>query len=275
MNTTLPPSRVLFAAATIALGVTGIVNGDFALVWQNVPTSLPGRTPLAYVCAIFEIAIGVGLLSRRTLGPSCRAAFAYFVLWLVLLKIPLVVEAPLDATSWGGIGEIGIMTAGAWCLFAGHAGTPKTQLLKFAVGSRGIRAARWLLVVTLPMIAAEVIVDALPLNDKIMQPWLQWLPSPAAWAVLTGVASTATSLALLFGVWPRLAATMEAAMLALITVAYWAPDLYTGRTATTAFIISFLIAAGAWLVADTYRGTPWLATGQPVWRLPTRHDPDE
>ncbi len=87
-----------------------------------------------------------------------------------------------------------------------------------------------------------------------------------AWACFTGVCSIATALALLFGVWPRLAASMEAMMLGLITVAYWTPALHTGRTATTAFIISALIAAAVWLVADTYRGLPWLATGRPVWR---------
>lgn len=57
-----------------------------------------------------------------------------------------------------------------------------------------------------------------------------------------------------------------AGMLGVIAVAYWAPDLYTGRTATTAFIISFLIAAGVWLVADSYRGMPWFDTGWPVWK---------
>ncbi|MGH8115057.1 MAG: hypothetical protein ACREPS_08410, partial [Rhodanobacteraceae bacterium] len=92
------------------------------------------------------------------------------------------------------------------------------------------------------------------------------LPGPAVWAAITGVGSIATCLALLFGVWPRLAAIVEAAMLGVITVAYWAPDLYTGRTATTAFIISSLIAIGVWLVADTYRDVPWLATGRPVWK---------
>lgn len=252
MKTTLQPSRLLFAAALVALGITGLVNGDFALVWQHVPAHLPGRTVLAYLCAAIEIVLGLGLLFERTLRPAIRILFPYMVLWLVLLQVPGVIHAPGDAGSWGSVGEIAIITAGAWCLFA--------------TGAGGIRAARWLLIVALPMIGVEVIVDAVNAGNKVMQPWLQWLPDPMAWACLTGVGSIVACLALLFGVWPRLAATMEAAMLGLITVAYWAPDLYTGRTATTAFIISSLIAAGVWVVADTYRGLPCLATGQPVWR---------
>lgn len=263
MSTMLQPSRVLFAAAMIALGITGLVNGDFALGWQQVPIHhLPARAIIAYACAIIELAMGIGLLFRCTLTPTCRVLFPYMVLWLVLLEIQNVIHAPLDAGAWGSGGEIAVITAGAWCLFAMHAGM---RGFGFAAGSRGTRGARWLLVVALPMIGVEVIVDAVKAGDKVMQPWLQWLPDPMAWACLTGVGSIATCLALLFGVWPRLAATMEAIMLGIIAVAYWAPDLYTGRTATTAFIISFLIAAGVWLVADTYRDVPWLATRRPVW----------
>lgn len=263
MNATLQPSRVLFAAAMIALGVTGLVNGDFALVWQYVPAHVPGRTILAYICAVIELAFGIGLLWRRTLIWTCRLLFPYMALWLVLLEIPMAIHSLRHEGNWGSIDEIAIIAAGAWCLFATHVGT---RPFGFTTGSSGIRGARWLLVVALPMIGVDVIVDALKFGDKVMLPWLQVLPHPMAWACFTGVCSIAACLALLFGVWPRLAATLEAFMLGLIAVVYWGPDLYTGRTATTAFIISFLIAAGVWLVADTYRDTPWLGTGRPVWK---------
>ena len=264
MSTTLQPSRLFFAACMIALGITGLVNGDFALVWQHVPMNVPGRTAIAYACAIFEVALGVGLLLQRTLMPTSCVLFPYMALWLVLLEIPVAIHAPLDAGSWGSVGEIAIITAGAWCLFALHAGT---RHFGFATGTSGIRGARWLLVIALPMIGVEVIVDAMAAGDKVMQPWLQILPDPMAWACLTGVCSIATCLALLLGIWPRFAATMEAVMLALIAVIYWGPALHTGRTAITAFIISLLIAAGVWEVADTYRDVRWFAAGRPVWKV--------
>ncbi|MBU6478869.1 MAG: hypothetical protein KGQ32_13140 [Xanthomonadaceae bacterium] len=253
----------MFAAAMIALGITGLVNGDFALAWQHVPAGVPGRTILAYVCAVIEVAFGIGLLLRPTLTWTCRLLFSYMVLWLLLLGIPGVIRAPVDAGSWGSVGEIAIITAGAWYLFATHADTRQSGS---TATTSGVGASRLLLIVALPMIGFEVIVDALKFGDKVMQPWLQVLPDPMAWAYFTGICSIATALALLFGVWPRLAATLEAFMLGLIAVAYWAPALHTGRTATTAFIISFLIAAGVWVVADSYRSVPWLCTGRPVWR---------
>ena len=263
MTTTLPPSRLLFAAAMIALGVTGLVNGDFALAWQQVPLHLPGRTAIACACAVIELALGLGLLWRRTLATTCCVLFAYMLLWLVLLVVPGVIRFPGDAGSWGSFGEIAIISAGAWCLFATHAGKGEAQRRGFAAGSNGIRGARWLLIVALPMIGVEVSVDAIKAGDKVMQPWLQVLPDPMAWACFTGICSIAAALALLFGVWPRFAATLEAAMLALIAIVYWGPDLYTGRTASTAFVISLLIAAGVWVVADSYRNLPWFAGGRP------------
>lgn len=264
MTAILQPSRVLFAAAMIALGITGLVNGDFALVWQNVPAHLPGRTMLAYVCAMIELAAGVGLLFERTLTAACRILFPYLVLWVVLLEIPDGARSPLDAGAWGGIGEIGTMLAGAWCLFAIYAGVRETRHIGPVVRSSGIRGARWLLVFTLPMLGAEVIVDAVKAGDHVMQPWLQVLPHPMAWAILSGAGSIAACLGILFGVWPRLAATLEAAMVAVIGCIYWGPNLYTGRTATTAFIITFLVSAGVWVVADTWRGVPWFSIGRPV-----------
>lgn len=254
-------ARWFFAAALVALGVTGLVNGDFALVWQNVPAHLPGRTPLAWICAVVEVVLGLGLLPGRTVAVASRVLFAYMVLWLVLLQVPAVVAAPLDVNAWGGIGEIGAMTAGAWCLFAAHAGAREGRHLKLMIGAAGARGATWLAVVALAALGVEVIVDALAAGKHVMQPWLQQLPWPAGWAILTGIGSLAACLALLFGVWPRLAATLEAAMVTLIGLLYWAPDLYTGRTAITAFIITLLVAAGIGLVADSYRGSAWLAHG--------------
>lgn len=243
----MPPyRRLLFASALVALGITGLANGDFALVWQDVPPHLPGRTMLAYACAIIEVGAGLGLLLPRTVRPASRIALGFMALWMVLLVVPRVAVAPLDAGAWGSVGEIGAMTAGAWVLFATH-GTARP-----AVGATGVRAARWLLILALACLGQEVIVDAVAAGDQVMQPWLQRLPWPAGWAILSGVCSIAACLALLLGIRRRLAATLEAAMVVLIGLAYWAPVLHTGRTATTAFIVTLLVAAGTWLVADTY-----------------------
>lgn len=265
MNIARQPSRLLFAAALIGLGVTGLVNGDFALGWQHIPLqqAIPGQTVIAYLCAILEVVTGMGLLAVRTLTISSRILFLYLMLWVVLLEVPVVIDAPCKADSWGAVGEIAAMAAGGWALFAAHAGTWEQKHLRFIVGPDGIRAARGLLVASLPMMGLEVLLLGATYQ---LPPWLAWLPSSVDWVYLSGIGSLAACLGLLLGIWPRLAASLEAGMLAVITVWFWGPLLHTGRTATTAFLISSLIVAGVWLVADSYGDVPWFATGRPLWK---------
>jgi uncharacterized membrane protein len=92
-----------------------------------------------------------------------------------------------------------------------------------------------------------------------------WLPYRLGWAYLTGAGSLAACAGVLLGVYPRLAALLEAAMLGTITVLVWVPAVVTAptdRTAWTALAISAGIASGAWLVAETYRHVPLTALGR-------------
>lgn len=250
-----------FAVAMIGLGITGLVYGDFALVWQRMPIdNLPGRQFLAYLCAVVELATGIGLLVPRAAGISARILFVYLVLWVVLLKLPAVVFVPQMEATWLGFGEIAVILCGGWILFAAHGGAWAGKHLKFAVGAHGIRKARLLFAICLPMIGLSHFVY----GEQTAAFVPAWLPYRLGWAYLTGAGSIAAALALLFDVWPRLAATLEAAMLGIITVLVWAPGIGAGpidRLHVTGFLISSAIACGAWVVAASYRGQPWLAPG--------------
>lgn len=260
MSQSIEPSRLLWAVALIALGLTGLLNGEFALVWQNVPAHLPGRTALAYLSALAEVLAGLGLLWRASVRVTCRLLLPYLLIWLVCLEVPPILRSPLDSGTWGSLGEIGIITAGTWCLFAHH-GAPGGRGLLSARGAR--LAGRWFLAFALPMIGIEVLRPAGPIQ---LPPWIGWLPHSAEWVELSGAGSLAAALGIAFGIWPRLATHLEAAMLGVITVWFWGPWLHTGHTACTAFIISALIAASVWLVGDTYGEVGWLAVPGPLWR---------
>ena len=258
MGKSIRLSRAVFAGVFIGLGITSLVNGGFALVWQDVPKGVPGYTALAYISAVVELLAGVGLLFRPTLTLASRAAFLFTLLWVVLLKLPHWFYAPGVIESWGGFGEIGIILAGAWVLFASHAGAWEQRTLPFAVGERGIRVARAIFIISLPMIGIVHLLEAKGVADFVPA----YLPFHYFIAYFTGSASFVAALALIIGVWPRLAAALEALMLGFITVLCWGPLLTTGRTACTAFLISSAITVGAWLVADTYRSSAWLARGK-------------
>ena len=254
---------VAFAIVMAALGVIGLIYGDVALVWQRIPIeNMPGQRWLAYAFAVIELGTGVGLLLRPFAKRAAAILFVYTALWAVLLKVPAVVAVPQMEATWLGFGEIAVILAGAWAIHARLA-NPGAWL----AGAKGIRNTRLLFAFSLPMIGLSHFFYS-PQTVELVP---GWLPSPLSWAYLTGAGSIAACLGVLFGIFPRLAATLEAAMLWIITLLVWGPKLFAlpvDRTALTAFAISAAIACGAWLVAESYRGQPWLATGSAAWKTP-------
>lgn len=255
------PSHAIFASALIGLGIIGLVYGNSALVWDPIPKTLPGRPLVIYLCAVTAFATGIGLLLRPTVIVACRFLVPFLLLWLVLLKLPGLVRHPQVVVRWETFGETAAILAGAWCLFAIHAGAWEQRHLKFAVGDRGIRAARLLFIAALPMFGlAHFAYDEL--TASLVPKWLHF---PLGWTYLTGAASLAAAAGMLFGVLPRLAVNLEAAMLWIFTLVVWVPILVAAprdQGTWAEFLISGAIAAAAWLVADTYRGVPWLASGK-------------
>jgi uncharacterized membrane protein YphA (DoxX/SURF4 family) len=248
--------RPLLALVMIGLGIVGLYTGDFASVWQRIPIEhLPGRMYFAYAVAVIELACGLGLLFTRTAQIASKIFLVFTLLWLILLKVPAVVAAPQIEGTWLGFGEIGVIVAGAWTLFAAfNAGRPE----RFFSGGRGIRAARVLFAVALPMIGLSHFFY----TDETVKFVPAWMPAPIFWAYLTGAGSIAACIAILTGILARLAATLEAAMLVVITMLVWMPGLNPApidRGLITGFLISSAIACGAWVVADSYRGTSWMS----------------
>jgi uncharacterized membrane protein YphA (DoxX/SURF4 family) len=252
-------SRALLALTMIGLGTIGFIHADFALVWQRVPIEqLPGRQFLAYLCAAIELATGIGLLVARAVRLSACALALFLLLWVVLLKLPAVLAVPTMEATWLGLGEIAVIFAGGWILCATEGGRHRGSIPKFAAGATGIRYARLVFALSLPMIGLSHFFY----SEQTAAFVPAWLPWKLGWAYLTGTGSLVACVALLLGVLPRLAATLEAAMLTVITLLVWGPGLFAlppDRTQWTGFFISLAIAAGAWVVADSYGDVSWFS----------------
>jgi uncharacterized membrane protein len=248
--------RVLLALAMIALGVRGLVFGDFAGVWQRIPIEhLPAQAFFIYATALIELVTGIGILIARTAKTAAAVMTIFALLWMVLLKFPAILAVPGMEAVWLGAGEIAVILAGAWTVFA-TLGNPDAR---FASGRIGIRKARLLLVLALPAIGLSHFVY-LAQTVQFIPAWLPWHDG---WAWLVGAGNIAAALGILFAVWPRLAVTLEAAMLWVITLLVWLPGVIAAPSngSWTPFLMSAAIAAGVSAVADSYRGARWLTVG--------------
>lgn len=236
------PAIICFAVALIGLGVLALTYGDFALVWQPVPTWVPGRTALAYASGVIMLACGVGLLFTKTAVISIRILFPYLVIWM-LLKVPALIMTPQHEFVWLGVGELIVPVAAGWVLFDQLTGRDS-----------GLRAAQLLFALALIPIGLSHIVYVKDTADLVPA----WLPYRKAWADLTGAAHIAAGVGVLFSIVPRLAATLEAVMIGIFTLLVWVPAIAaapTTRLPWTAFFISGFLAAAAWVVADSISPT--------------------
>lgn len=229
-------SLALFAATFVAIGVVGLVRGDFAPVWEPVPKAVPMREALVYASAIISLACGVGLLWMRTAASASRVLLISLVLWFLLFRFPVLWRAPTVIVAWESCAETAVIIAAAWV----------------ATGASGTRLARVLF--GLALIAFGLSHFAYLKQTASLVP--AWLPAHAAWAYFTGCAYIAAGVAVIVGVLAGLAAALAAVQMGCFTLLVWVPTLARGaRNASdlSEGIISWALTVAAWVVADSYR----------------------
>ena len=187
-----------------------------------------------------------------------RVLFVYLLFWLLSFKARFIVHAPTVEGSYQTCGETAVIVAGAWVLYAWFAADWDRRWLAFAVGDKGVRLARVLY--ALALIAFGLSHFAYLNMTAPLVP--AWLPAHVFWAYFTGFTFLAAAAGVLVGVWARLAAALSALQVGLFTLLVWGPILAAGHVSAQHWaesVLSWTITAGAWVVADSYRGIRWLA----------------
>lgn len=244
-------SHAAFAAVMIAFGILGLIRGDLTVLWEPVPTAVPAHEALVYLCAVVSLACGVGLLWRRTAALAARVLLAFFVLWLLVWRIPGLFRLSLVEGTWS-CGKTLVMTAAAWVVFVWLAADWDRRRLGFAAGDKGLCIVRVLY--ALGLIPFGIAHFLYPAPTAALVPG--WLPWHMAWAYITGATFIAASLAILIRRFARLAATLSALQMGLFGLLVWAPLVARGSLSAFQWgevVITVALTVAGWVVADSWR----------------------
>lgn len=248
--------HAVFAATMIALGILGLIKGSFTPIWLPAPKGVPAREVLVYLSAIVPLVSGIGLLWQRAAALASRVLLGFLLAWLLLWDVPHLFLDPGMELTWAAC-KTAVLVAAAWVLYG--------ERLRFATGDTGLRIARALYGLALiPFGIAHF--TYLERTTSLVPGWLPW---HLAWAYFFGCTFIAAGLAVLIGVYARLAATLSVVQLGMFTLLVWVPIVTAAPSASdwSEFVVSWALTAAAWVVADAYRGMPWLAAGGRMLRL--------
>ena len=248
---------MVFAATMMALGIVGLIKGDFTVIWQPVPKGLPGRETLVYLCAVLSVVSGVGLLWQRTAAIAARVLLLSFLLWLLFFRLPGFSHGFIVDVYWAAC-QTAVMLAASWVLYTWFATDWEKRRLGFAAGENGLRIARVLY--GLALIPFGLAHFTYLKQTAVLVP--AWLPWHVAWAYLTGATFIVAGVAIIIGVCPRLAAAFSTLQMGLFLLLVWIPKMAEGLL--TAFqwgevVVTWALTSAAWVMTDSYRDSPWLA----------------
>ena len=232
-------NSVLFALATILLGVIICWSGDFAMQWQPVPDGFPLRMPLAILSGVLLIFGGAGLFLPRWQRQSALLLALNYAFWTVVLHGWRVLGDPGVLIEWNGIAEIGFVTCGAVALYASSGPSHGDTLRKWARLMAG----------TFALTFGAVHFHYLDATASFVPAWIP--PNTHFWAAACGAGYLAAGLALLSGVQARLAATLTCLMMASFVVLLHLPRVIAHPEVRVEWImiaVASSLTGAAWLV---------------------------
>ena len=231
---------VLYGLGAITLGLIGLAFGDFALQWQPVPKDLPAHHLLALFSAASMLVLGLAVLWRRTARPAAAGLAVAYLGW-VALHGPATLAEPASIASWLGVAETLSLSVGGLALFVMLVKEPSPRL----------RLAVRLLYGLCPLVFG---LSHFVYADFTASMVPGWIPNPLFWAYATGAGHLAAGLAILFGVIPRLAATLLATMMGCFVVMLHIPRVMAAPSSQlewTMMAVAVSLTGAAWALRQS------------------------
>jgi uncharacterized membrane protein len=233
----------IFGAAAIALGLVGLVWGDFAAVWQPVPRETPFYVFLAYAAALLQCGAGVALQWRRTAGAGALLLAALCAVF-ALLWSRRIFSHPEIFAFWSGTAEQIALAVGGLAVYVCQ--RPSNERFALRV-SWVCRLAFGLCLVAFGAAHFLYVTE----TAAMVPAWLP--PGQRIWALVTGAAHLLAGLALLSGIRALLAARLLILMFVGFGLLVWLPQLFSApheHMAWAGNAINFALIGAAWAVAD-------------------------
>jgi len=260
----------VFGLAAVALGLEGLVWGDFAVVWQPLlPEGVAGHAFLARGVAVVALLTGLSLLWHRTAGFGAGMLTALYGFAVVFLDVPRVVAQPAVFLNWYGVAEPLALVAG------GLAACTRDAALTPAAAARLLRISQSIFGACLIVfgLAHFVYFDY---TASLVPAWLP--PDQAFWTSVTAAAHGAAGIALLAGVYARPATLLLTAMFVVFGVLVHAPTLFIGPHTHANWAenaINLALVGAAWVVATALRDDAERPRAEPPYSYtPTADAPD-
>ena len=253
--------HALFGVSVAGLATLSLIYGNFAPILEAFPALLPWPEVWAYGLGATLLAASTGLFFARTALVSAMIVGVYGSVWVAARARPVLLK-PLVMGSWYGFGEALGPLLGAWILYAMLRRQYDARAVTVMTGDRALHVARVLFGAACLAYGAAHFAYATYTAKMVPE----WLPGRTGLAYLTGAFHAAAGFGILFGVLPRLAATLEAIMISLFGVLVWLPSFLAKpvpewasptQTQWSETFVTFLLAASAWIVAASLRSAPW------------------
>jgi uncharacterized membrane protein len=241
--------HILFAVGLMSVGVLSLRSGDFAYSWQPVPDWVIWRAGLARLSGLLLFATGITLLTRRAARSSAIIMGVYLALLMFALHLPRVMLRPMDVGRWLGFGENLTLVCGGWIVALAVSRHEPVSPLKLWSNPRLpqlLYAGACVVFGVSHFVYAEATAGMAP----------PWLPYRFSFAYLTGAGHLTAGLAMLVGIVPALAATLEASMITSFVLLVHIPGVLSephSRMQWTMLGVASALGGATWLIAGSLR----------------------